>query len=199
VQREAEPALHAGNKVFLTAICFDALEAGERLAIESAIRGERIGTRVSALAAIPGSAAEPEVDEPAEPEPEAAPEDRRSAPRQVYGRAVQVLGEGELMLGRDLSMSGVRLEDGDGLEEGTRVCVALFGTPRDEPVVVEAIVTRARPGAEMALQFSALSSTQAQDLEKLMRATPILDALDQPTAEAGRTVVAELRESRRPS
>ena len=87
VQREVELVSHAGHEVYLTAIRFDALDPEKRSIMESAIRGEQIGTRITALADMPepGSAEDPDDREPVD-------EDRRSAPRQAYGRAVQVLG-----------------------------------------------------------------------------------------------------------
>jgi hypothetical protein len=194
VLRTAEPTMHVGHAVYLTAIRFDALDPSKRSILKSVLGGAQIGTRITALADMPEtSTADAVVDNASKSEP--GVENRRSAPRHAYGRSVQILGEPEPVLGCDLSMTGVRLSDCEDIEDGTQVTVALFGAPRNEPIVVDAVVTRASDSAEAALRFGDLTPSQKQGIENLLRSAPILDALDQPTAAAGRTVVAELRDA----
>jgi len=194
VHREAEVVLHAGHEVYSTAIWFHALDAEECSIVESAIRGEQIGTRISALAELPSSTSAGEST--ASGEPESAADDRRAETRHVYDRNVQVLGESEPTLGCDLSLSGVRVAECGGLEDGTRVSVALFGAPREEPIVVDAKVIRVMAGDEVALGFDSLTPAQEQWIQRLLDSSPLIDRLDQSDADAGRTIMAELREAR---
>ncbi|MEZ4291236.1 MAG: PilZ domain-containing protein [Myxococcota bacterium] len=75
VVREPEPTLHAGHAVHATPIRFEALDETRRALLESAIRGERIGTRLTVLAARPEPAAPPAPHEAPPPAYEATETD----------------------------------------------------------------------------------------------------------------------------
>ncbi|MEZ4355223.1 MAG: PilZ domain-containing protein [Myxococcota bacterium] len=207
VVREPEPTLHAGHAVHATPIRFEALDETRRALLESAIRGERIGTRLTVLAARPEPAAPPAPHEAPPPAYEATETDggevddrdvyRLRAARHAYDRPVQVLGADGAWLGCDLSLTGLRIEGGAGLEDDARVTVALYGASREEPVVVAARVVRGHDGGGVALTFEALGPTEAAGLRRLLERAPALDALDRPDPAAGRMVVAELRDAAR--
>jgi hypothetical protein len=214
VLRTAPEEVHGGRTLHPTVLRFDALDEDRRTQLESIIRGERIGTRITALAEPTGVPAGPvdtgsKADAPEEtagtPSPDATSpaddtagterpaEERRGEARHVYAHPVQLLGNEEPVLACDLSMSGVRLAESEGLEDGAEVQVALYGAPREEPVLLSAQVVRSAPGSEAALRFGPMTAAERAALERLLRTEPVLDALDRPDAEAGRTVIAEVR------
>jgi hypothetical protein len=217
VLRRAEPESHAGRVLHPTVLRFEGLEAAQTALLESIVQGERIGTRITALAERPEAGRPNPIDPgpqtvdvaPAESTPRAEegesasePEEgeeggveRRRERRHDYEGKVQVLGEEDRVLARDLSMTGVRLTGRTGLEEGAEVTVALFGAPREEPIVVSAHVVRVGEHAGAALRFGPMSEPLREALAKILRSQPILDALDGSDPEAGRTVVAELRQA----
>ena len=191
VTRLSQAEMQGGHEVIPTVVRFDDLTGDVLARLESISRGEAIGTRITPL----GHAADGS-DSASAVEGDAAG-DRREDGRRLYDRPVQVLANGapdKPVLGRDLSTRGVRLSGCHGVSEGSQVTLALYGaSSREEPVVVEANVSRAGADGEVALSFAALSDSQQTQIERLLRAAPMLDALDQPDPQAGRTVVAEVR------
>jgi hypothetical protein len=190
VVRAAEKEVYAGHDYYGTVIRFEGIEGEQHEHLAGIIRGERIGTKLTPLAS------PPEATDEGKEDPELDP-NRRVEVRHRYDRRARVLGLGpsneDPVLGRDLSLSGVRLSDCPGLEDGASVTVALYGATREEPTVLEAIVVRTNPDGEVALEFDRVSSINRRALEKLLSSQPVLDALDQPDPDAGRTVVAEVR------
>jgi hypothetical protein len=215
VLRTGEPEPCAGRVLHPTVLRFDGLDASQVQLLESIVQGERIGTRITALADRPETgqpgpleAGPEEADgapvataameaDPSEAaaEPEAGGAERRRETRHDYEGRVQVLGAADRVLARDLSMSGVRLTGRTGLEEGAEVTVALFVAPREEPIVVAANVVRVGAHAGAALSFGPMEPPVQEALARILRSQPVLDALDGPDSEAGRTVIAELRQA----
>ncbi len=189
VLRTADHDPLGGYDHYATVIQFDELDDAKRAQLEGIIRGERVGTKVTPLATLP--------EEAADNENSSLDANRRAEVRYDYDRHARILGVGPTdanpVLGRDLSLGGVRLSDCAGLEAGSSVAIALFGAAREEPTVLEATVVRTSPVGEAALSFSRLSSRDRKALEKLFTGRPVLDALDQPDSAAGRTIVAEVR------
>ena len=193
VARVGDTEMQGGREVVATLVRFAALSEAVRAQLECVGRGETIGTRITPLADAPTPGpgnGMPVADHDAE---------RRGEDRRHYDRPVQVLASGAPdapVLGRDLSTTGVRLSECHGVAPGSRVTLALYGaSSREEPVVVEATVSRASDDGEVALAFASLTASQRTQIERLLRTAPLLDALDQPDPHAGRTVVAELRAS----
>ncbi|MBW2315979.1 MAG: PilZ domain-containing protein [Deltaproteobacteria bacterium] len=195
--REVERARDGGEDLYETAIQFEALDEATLERVRSIYRGERIGSRITPLAGPPEEvdAGSPE-EADREEELEEASGDRRVEARHAYDRPVQLLGcgpvGGDPVLGCDLSLSGVRLTGCPDLEVGTQVTVALYGAAREEPVVLDATVSRSIGDGEVGLAFALLPADRRQSIEKLLRAQPLVDELQQPSPEAGRTIVAEL-------
>ena len=189
VLRTADHDPLGGYDHYATVIQFDELDDAKRAQLEGIIRGERIGTKVTPLASLAEEACENENSD--------VDGSRRADERHGYEREAKILGFGspnaDPVLGRDLSLSGVRLSDCPGLEPGGSVTIALFGAAREEPTVLEATVVRTSPVGEAALSFSRLSSRDRKALEQLLTGRPVLDALDQPDSAVGRTIVAEVR------
>lgn len=109
------------------------------------------------------------------PEPE-----RRSRPRGRYESSIVAEGQDGpvVLIGRDLSASGMRIERIDLLKLGDRIRVALHGPVPGEPFVVQAEITRDDGDDGFALVFDGLDSATARDLEKLVACLPDIESLD---------------------
>jgi hypothetical protein len=209
VVRCAENESRSGQPAFSILVRFDGLDPEARAQVDRLVSGEQIGTRVTPLAErspwepqAPTSEPYAPVQEPP-PQAETAPAtmDMRR-PRWEYGRRVDLLDFDDMdasqtALGRDLSIGGVRIVDHSGLELGSKVTLALYGGSREEPVVVEATVSRDEGEDGVALIFDSLSDSQERALEKLCSGLPPLASLREADGEPERVVVAQLTPPRR--
>jgi hypothetical protein len=106
-------------------------------------------------------------------EPQAAPEpapERRRAPRRWFARRVIARGAGRprVLLGRDLSAGGMRVENAQGLAVGDSLQLALHSHAGEVPVVVAARVLRVGEAGDAALAFVDLTPAQIDALAKTM-------------------------------
>lgn len=111
--------------------------------------------------------------------------ERRSQPRGSYES--QVAAEGRdgpiVLLGRDLSAGGMRIERMGLLKLGDRFRVALHGPVPGEPFVVHAEITRDDGDDGFALVFDGVDPATATELEKLVACLPNVESLE--AGEAG--------------
>jgi hypothetical protein len=152
--------LHAGSGQSLVTVPFDEIAADAVEPLDAIHEGKVIGTVVTRLGddlseatastTVPGRRApEPareRAPEPA-PEPPAGPDlppHERFNRRVVYTRKVTaLLGGGEFgILGRDLSIAGMRSEPLPEFPVGTELELAIYGPSGAEPVLVQAVVSR---------------------------------------------------------
>lgn len=105
--------------------------------------------------------------------------DRRRAPRTRYRSRVVTLGEeaAHVVIGRDLSSGGLRIEPHGALECGQRVSVALHGASLSVPLVVRGAVARDDGEAGLLIRFAALLPAQQIALERLLAEQSTLDSL----------------------
>ena len=193
-----------GEPALAIVVGFRNLEAEVKAQLEALLAGSQKGTQVTPLADEPMSEAAPEEQEPSPDvaSEQALPEtwdpardgERRRHQRRVYDRRVEALrwstDEGpRVALGKDLSRSGVRVVTSSRPRVGAHVTLALYGGPREEPVVVEAEVVRV-DGAESSLHFLNLGKNEHRQLEKLAGERPDFESL-QADPEEG-LVVARL-------
>jgi hypothetical protein len=134
---------------------------------------------------------------PQETEAEASsanPGERRRHRRGAYARRVQVLEEqaGRVLMGRDLSVSGMRIDPHPGLEVGTDLQLAVYAGMREEPFLLHAKVVRAGGEGAVALQFEDVSEVVARRLEALVAALPPVESLADGEADSLGAVVAEI-------
>jgi len=111
------------------------------------------------------------VQEALAPSVEAAgSEERRSAPRRWFGRRVIARGAGRprVLLGRDLSVSGMRAENAEGVRVGDPLQLALHAQPGGVPLVVTARVVRVDASGAAALHFEGLGEGTQSALQKLV-------------------------------
>jgi hypothetical protein len=149
----------------------------------------------AAPCAAPGDAdAEPTVDIVGR----AGDDERRRAPRRHYeGRRVVALGDeaARVLIGRDVSPGGMRVAPNPALYVGQRLRVALYGSPGDLPLVLEAVVTRDDGERGLVLAFDRLGERSQRALEKLLAMLPVLDG---GSASAAGVVVSEILETDAP-
>jgi hypothetical protein len=174
-------------------VAFVALPDAVRKQLDRIADGEQIGTRATPLRPAPA----PDTATPAlhEGAPDTADDERRAAARAPYERRIVLLSvdgvsKSALLIGRDLSTSGVAVAGASDLVEGAVATLALGGAARTEPVVVDATVVRAGED-DVGLRLAPLRDDQRAAIEKLMRGPAMVECLrDDP--ENGRRIVARL-------
>jgi len=127
---------------------------------------------------------------------EAGPERRRS-PRGAYSRRVPAFGDRALrvLVARDLSIGGMRVEQIPGLGVGDRLHLAIYGSAADEPTLVWATVARDDGPEGVALVFDDVSETAAAYIEKVLVDLPAIESLHDDEARAMGTVMSEILEA----
>lgn len=114
---------------------------------------------------------------------------RRRFPRKVIALMEEASG---VLMGRDLSLGGIRVEPQAGLEPGDRLRLAIYSAAREEPFLVGATVVRDDGELGLALAFDAVAPEVAPRLEALVAALPDIEALGGGEAEALGTVVTRI-------
>ena len=189
VLRTTGSARNDGERGIVNVFRFGALDADAMAGVQRVLSGDALDLEVTPLCSeplrTPGALAESAVEsEPAPPPPEAeapAQRERRATPRRVYTRCIDAIrwqGEPEpqIVFGRDLSPSGIRIATSPAPEVGTEVALALYGGTREEPVLVRAVVVRVA-GEEVGLRFHGLEPAQRRALARLVERAPRLERL----------------------
>ncbi len=123
-------------------------------------------------------------------------ENRRKHRRAAFERQVVVLDDeaSRVLVGRDISMGGMKVNPDCGLEPGSEFDLAIYGAPREEPIVVHARVVRSGDES-VALEFDPLPPGTAASLEALVGKLPAVEALEDGELDAVGTVVSRILES----
>ena len=170
--------------MFSVAVAFEEMSRGSESDLNAILEGRSIGTLVTPLGEEPRKARDG--DGP-EPEAVASPSEgeRRRRRRSSYGRKVTALvGEATgVLLGRDLSTGGMRIESRPDLTVGSKVRLAIHGLSRDEPIVVSATVIRDDREHGLALRFDDLDPAAARYLERLVEELPPVESLSGEESE----------------
>ena len=105
-------------------------------------------------------------------------DDRRTEPRHIFTRRVVALREDttRVLIGRDLSPSGMRTDPDPNLELGDELSVAFPLKANHMPLVVRARVVRDDAERGIVLQFVDLSEQQAAFLKQHASRLPICDS-----------------------
>jgi len=145
------------------------------------------GASEETMAEPTGPAAQPPTG-PLEPEVE-----RRGAHRGSYPMRVPAFGDRAMrvLVARDLSIGGMRIEKDAGLEIGDRLHLAIYGDANEEPLLVWGTVDR-DDGDGMALRFDPVHPTIGEQLEKVVGDLPAVESLHDDEARAMGTVVTEI-------
>jgi hypothetical protein len=132
----------------------------------------------------------------AEAAPAPSQPERRTNRRGAYPQTVPAFGNRALrvLVGRDLSVGGMRIERLPGLEVGDRLHLAIYGTPGDPPFLVWGTVSRDDGERGMAVVFDALEQTLGERLERLVGALPAVEDLHDTELDAMGKVMSEILE-----
>jgi hypothetical protein len=110
--------------------------------------------------------------------------EQREEPRRALSRRIVALGDeaARVLIGRDLSTGGMRIEPTPGLGVGDILRVALHVTSDGQPLVVSARIRRDDGAAGLALGFTDLSEAARRCLEEMLRTLPaIVESNDSDT------------------
>jgi hypothetical protein len=132
---------------------------------------------------------------PAAVEP-ATPDDRRKHERVPYRREiVSIDQEAEaVLMGRDLSLGGMRVDPHPGVKVGDLLRLAIYGSPREEPFVVHAHVVRREADGGFGLKFEQLGPNLSARLESVVARLPAVESLEQEEADRLGSVVSRILE-----
>ena len=138
--------------------------------------------------------AAPELAETAsEPQSEGTPGERRSSARPAYTMRVVTLGEeaARVVMGRDLSTGGIRIEPHGAIERGQRLALALHGGGLAVPLVVRGVVIRDDGDAGLVIRFDTLSPAQTDALGKIVAGLGCIETIG-PHAETTPALVTRV-------
>ncbi len=123
--------------------------------------------------------------------------ERRRSPRGAYSRRVPAFGHRAMrvLVARDLSVGGLRVERLGGLSLGDRLHLAIYGRAEEEPTLVWATVARDDGPEGVALVFDEVSPATAERIEKVLVDLPAVESLHDDEARAMGTVVTEILEA----
>ena len=107
---------------------------------------------------------------------------QRSTRRGVFEREIVQIDEEErvvqALLGRDLSVAGIRVARQLGLTPGGKLRLALFDTPHQEPLILSAEVSRDDSGSGLFLHFVDLSTEMTDRIEEIVARLPAVESID---------------------
>jgi hypothetical protein len=139
---------------------------------------------------------------PEEPRPE--PRDRRENARVALQQEIVAL-EGQAMrpsftlIGRDLSLDGMRVEPHPSLELDDLLCLALYTGTNEDPLIVSAIAARNDGRAGWLLRFVEPGSDTRERLEHVLATLPRISQMGASNPEPSRVVLGQLVDSARES
>ena len=188
--------------VDVIAVLFELLKDSARRRLESIVSAHSHGPAVldEAVPRVP----QPlpivsERDEPRAPDrdnpPDETARERRIRERHSITRRIIALGDeaARVLIGRDLSIGGMRIDPTPGLAMGDRLKVAVHVRPDGHPLVVSAEIARDDGPNGMALRFVDLSPAARSCLDEMVGALPSIIASDRSRAGAGVVVSEVLR------
>jgi len=131
------------------------------------------------------------------PDTTALPQERREGHRRTYERRVPAFGDRAMrvLVARDLSMFGMRIESERSIELGDRLHLAVYGSAEEEPFLVWATVERIDGTDGMYLRFDELHPMIASQLEGVVAGLPAVESLHDDETTAMGTVVTEILNS----
>ena len=120
--------------------------------------------------------------------------ERRVQPRGAFHTPISARTEGatQVLMGRDLSAGGMRIERLPDLRVGDHLRLALYGPSRGESFEVSATVIRDDGPEGLALGFDDLHGTNGEDLEKLVACLPDVESLEEGEAHGLGAVISEI-------
>ncbi|MCH8891673.1 MAG: PilZ domain-containing protein [Myxococcales bacterium] len=127
-------------------------------------------------------------------QPSTSHDDRRATARHPYTARVPAFGTRALrvLIGRDISVGGMRIESNPDLEVGDRLHLAIYGNASEEPFLVWSTVLRGDGRGGTAVAFDAVHPSIAKQLEALVASLPSVESLHDDEATAMGTVLTEI-------
>ena len=135
-------------------------------------------------------------DEPPHDDPTLESSDRRRGARSSYTRRIPAFGERAMrvLVARDLSAGGLRVDRLSGLDIGDRLHLAIYGCADEDPTLVWGTVARDDGPRGMALVFDEVTPATAERIEKVLVDLPAIESLHDDEAGAMGTVLTEILE-----
>jgi CheY-like chemotaxis protein len=120
--------------------------------------------------------------------------DRRRSERATFDAKVPAFGSSALrvLIGRDLSIGGMRVEANPNISIGDRLHLAIYGAPDDEPLLIWATVDRDDGEQGLELTFDELHEVIQNRLERIVVALPSVESLREGELDAMGTVMSEM-------
>jgi hypothetical protein len=172
--KRCQPASGEAEGMFDIGVILEGLGASARSGVRAILETHAKGPAVLNNGRAPGG--EP-VRKVADSEVVGAPE-RRTSSRRPYDRRVTALADDatRVLLGRDISLGGMRVDPTAEIEQGDRFRLAIHVRARKEPLVVTARATRDDGDDGLVLEFEELTAESTEYLKKMINFIPILAA-----------------------
>lgn len=124
--------------------------------------------------------------------------DRRGQPRGAFSGTVVATADGarRVLMGRDLSAGGMRIERLPGIDVGDHFRLALYGPSPLEPFEVSARVIRDDGDDGLALAFEDVAPAIGRALEKLIACLPDVESLEADETHGMGAVLSEILDGR---
>jgi c-di-GMP-binding flagellar brake protein YcgR len=178
---------------------FAPLEADVRTRLRAALAERVLGPAVLPAGTAPPPApatatvtAKPGFSHAPDAETAAPARAKRVHRRARYDRKVTAMegADAYMLLCRDLSAGGMRVEPVEGLAVGARVDLAIQVSAREEPFLVEAMVVRDDGERGLALRFEWIAPESQARLQSLVANLPSIEALQDDGQQQG-TILAQ--------
>jgi hypothetical protein len=127
---------------------------------------------------------ETDTDDPTTTESQdpASPAAERSTCRGLFEREIVQIDEDarvvQALLGRDLSVDGIRVVRQLGLIPGNKLRIVLFDTSQQEPLILNAEVSNDDDGSGLFLRFLDLSAEMTTRVEEIVTRLPAVESID---------------------
>ena len=121
-------------------------------------------------------------------------DDRRKQTRGAYSQTIPAFGERALrvLVGRDLSVNGMRVEPQPELWVGDHLQLAIYGEAGEAPMLIWGHVDRSDGDRGVLILFDPQDSSTQARLERLVASLPAVESLHDSEAEAMGTVLSEI-------
>lgn len=194
VLRVSAAGENSGGASYAAAIHFEKLSMNARRRIFNILNDRVHGPAV--LPAPVGLDQRVAVPDPIPAAAPATPEDRRKHERVLYERAVATPGEAQsVLMGRNLSMGGMRIEPHAGLALGDQLELALYGDANESPIRIQAEVVHDEESG-LGLRFLEVAPGVAERLEKLITHLPAVEPLQDGESDSMGSIVSSILEHR---
>jgi hypothetical protein len=172
------------------ALMFEPVDPKVEQVIEAVMQGHSLGFTRSREGRRPESSANPDVREGSGVE-------ERRGPRKLFAGRVVAAGSGDscVMIGRDLSVGGMRIRPIQGLAVGDEFKLALYDDGGTAAMVIRAVVLRDDGWDGMVLQFQQMSPGIRRRLERLVESLPAARPEEGICSRTSGVLVSEILET----